>query len=78
MPSIIDLDMFMFGATYQILFEKKKIDLSKKDDLKKEINGAVVEMKEDEIHKKNPSYLQFLRSRLKKSLEIYDRYSVAP
>lgn len=78
MPSIIDLDMFMFGATYQILFEKKKIDLAKKDDLKKEINGAVEEMKEDEKHKKNPSYLQFMRSRLKKSLEIYDRYSVAP
>lgn len=77
-PSIIDLDMFMFGVTYQILFEKKRIDLAKQDNLKKEINGAVEEMKGDEKHKKNPSYLQFLRSRLKKSLEIYAKYSVAP
>lgn len=77
-PSIIDLDMFMFGATYQILFEKKRIDLAKQDELKKEINEAVEKMKGDEKHKKNPSYLQFLRSRLKSSLEIYAKYSVAP
>ncbi len=77
-PSIIDLDMFMFGATYQILFEKKKIDMAKQDELKKEINEMVEQMKGDEKHKKNPSYLRFLRSRLKSSLEIYAKYSVAP
>lgn len=78
MPSIIDLDLFMFGAAYQILFMKKKIDLAKKGNLIIEINEAVEEMKGEEKHKKNPSYLQFLRSRLKKSLEVYDKYSVEP
>jgi hypothetical protein len=76
--SVIDLDMYMFGMAYQILFMKNQIDLSRKDELVQHINDCIEEMKNVDGHKKNPSFLRFMRSRIQRSIEIYETYAVAP
>ena len=74
--SIIDMDTFMFGLIYQTVFAKHEIDLTKKEELVQKIKSAISIYKTDDKHKKTPSLLMFLRSRLSKSLEIYANYVV--
>nr|WP_320022223.1 DUF262 domain-containing protein [uncultured Draconibacterium sp.] len=73
--SIIDLDMYFFGLTYTIVFENKKIDFNKKDDLKQKIEDKIKVFKSDYSHTKAPSNLGHLRSRISSSIEIYEKYA---
>lgn len=75
--SIIDMDIFMFGLIYQTVFKKNKIDMTKVNEIKIELNDSISSYKEDNVHKKSPSLLKFLRARLSKSLEIYAQYVVS-
>ncbi len=74
-PSIIDLDMYFFGLTYIIVFEKKTIDFTKKEDLKNEIDAKIADFKADASHTKAPSNLGYLRARIRSSIEIYEKYA---
>ena len=74
-PSIIDLDMYFFGLTYTVVFENKTIDITRKNDLKKEIDDKISEFKADTSHTKAPSNLGHLRSRISSSIEIYQKYA---
>lgn len=74
--SIIDLDIYLFGLTYQILFNKKEIDAAKKDDLKQELEQKIREFKQDDSHKKSPNNLDYLRKRIRQSILIYEKYSI--
>lgn len=74
-PSIIDLDMYFFGLTYIIVFENKKIDFTKKIDLKNEIEAKIALFKSDPSHTKAPSNLGHLRARISSSIEIYKKYA---
>lgn len=75
--SIIDMDIFMFGLIYQTVFKKNKIDMTKVNEIKIELKDAISSYKGDDVHKKSPSLLKFLRARLSKSLEIYAHYVVS-
>jgi hypothetical protein len=75
-PSIIDSDMYLFGLIYEIVFEDKTINGAKKDDLRRELENAVTKYKNDYSHKKTPSALKYLRSRLEESINIYKRYVI--
>jgi uncharacterized protein with ParB-like and HNH nuclease domain len=75
-PSIIDSDMYLFGLIYEIVFENKTIDEAKKDELKQKIEHKISTYKNDYSHKKTPSALKYLRSRLEESINIYKRYTV--
>lgn len=72
--SIIDLDVSFFGLIYVTLFLGRRIDLSKKSDLKRELNQLIEDYKRDNLHKKNPAVLFRLTSRLEESIVIYMRY----
>lgn len=74
-PSIIDLDLYLFGLTYTIAFEDKSLDTSKKEDLKKELEDEIKVFKEDLRHAKAPSALKYLKSRIDASIEIYKKYA---
>ena len=76
--SIIDMDIFMFGLIYQTVFVKHEIDLNRKEELIQYLKSTISIYKTDDKHKKTPSLLMFLRSRLSKSLEIYANYAVTP
>lgn len=73
-PSIIDLDMHLFGLVYKIVFENKKIDLSRKSQLINDLNNKINYFKKDENHTKTPAGLTHLRNRIKSSIEIYNKY----
>lgn len=74
--SIIEIDTFLFGLIYQVLFKKQKIDLSKKDELKSKIMNKVSSFKSDSGHQKSPNNLTHLRARLVDSISIYGGYIV--
>lgn len=74
--SIVDIDMYLFGLTYHILFRKKKIDVSKSDELKGRLENKIKEFKRDSSHHRSPNNLGHLRNRISNSISIYGRYVV--
>ena len=73
--SIIDVDITLFGLIYFIVFEKKEIDYTKKESIFKEINKEIEKIRrEDTKHVKNPAAFKYLRYRVRRSIEIYERY----
>lgn len=73
--SIIDLDMYFFGLIYTIALKNKTIDVTRKDNLKDEIETKITTFKEDSSHTKAPSNLGHLRARISSSIEIYEKYA---
>lgn len=73
--SIIELDTFLFGLIYYVVFEDKKINTTKKDDLKKALEDASSMFKNDYAHAKAPSALKYLKARIDKSIEIMKKYA---
>ncbi|RSI28298.1 DUF262 domain-containing protein [Streptococcus sanguinis] len=88
-PSIIDADIYMFGLIYFSIFEEKKLNDSKINNLRIKLNNKIEELKEFKIqpsdlypegydvgyyHQKNPNALKYIRIRLRESLELYKEY----
>lgn len=74
--SIIDMDIYFFGLVYVELFLKDSIDLSRKEDLKRELAEKISRKKREPKHTKTPSLLKYLRTRIKDSIDIYLKYIV--
>lgn len=72
--SIIDTDVYLFGLVYKIVFENKKIDLSRKSQLINDLKNKINSFKKDKNHNKSPAGLTHLRNRIKSSIEIYNKY----
>lgn len=72
--SIIEMDMYLFGLIYLILFENKIIDMTKREDLINELQISTVAFRDDLGHKKSPSALKYLKARIDKSITIYRHY----
>ncbi len=72
--SIIEMDTYLFGLIYVIIFEDKAIDIAKKEDLIADIDAKITEFKSVDAHKKAPSALKYLRARITSSIEIYNHY----
>lgn len=74
LPSIIDLDMYFFGLVYEIVFNNRKIDFSRRDQLNKAIDEEIEKLKKDPSHVKAPSHLRYLRLRISESIKVYKSY----
>ncbi len=72
--SIIDLDMYLFGLVYKVIFENKEIDLNKKEELVEELSNKIADLKKNQAHTKSPSNLNHLKNRVASSIEIYNKY----
>lgn len=72
--SIINMDVHFFGLVYFILFEKKSIDTSKKEDLKSEIESVIQDFRNNTGHSNAPAQFQYMRQRITKSVETYQKY----
>lgn len=72
--SIIDLDLYFFGLIYFTAFEKRVLDTSRKDALEEELKNAINDIKGNSLHTKSPACLKYLRERIFKSIEIYQKY----
>jgi len=73
-PSVIDLDLNLFGLVYHTIFKNKTIDLDRKDDLRLKINRQINIFKGNYSHKRSPNNLGHLRNRIRQSINIYGRY----
>ena len=77
--SIIDLDIYFFGLIYFIAFEKRTLDTSRKEALEEELKSAIRDIKGNNyLHTKSPACLKYLRERISKSIEIYQKYLSRP
>lgn len=77
--SIIDLDIYFFGLIYFIAFEKRTLDTSRKEALEEELKSAIRDIKRNNnLHTKSPACLKYLRERISKSIEIYQKYLSRP
>lgn len=72
--SIIDLDVYLFGLVYSIVFENKSEKTEEKENLKKELVKKIAEFKNDASHTKAPGSLKYLKSRIDASIYIYKNY----
>lgn len=70
--SIIDADVYLFGAIYNTLAEGKTIRPT--EDLLTKIKEEIRHFKNDSKHSKSPSALNALRSRIQTSINIYHNY----
>jgi hypothetical protein len=73
-PSIIDLDTYLFGLIYYVIFKKRKVDSNKKDDLKQKLDEKISQYKSSYSHKRSPNNLGHLRTRITDSILIYSQY----
>jgi len=73
-PSIIDLDIYLFGIIYHTIFKKKLIDLDKKVQLRHALENEIEKLKRDDSHRRSPNNLGHLRHRISKSTNIYGRF----
>lgn len=74
--SIIELDTYLFGIIYYILFKKKNIDISEKDNITSKLEDKIANYKLDSSHLKSPNNLGNLRRRISDSIAIYGEYTV--
>lgn len=73
-PSIIDMDVYLFGLIYEIVFENRAIDVVRKDALKVELDAQIAVFKASDLHKRNPGALKYLKQRITDSVNIYKKY----
>jgi uncharacterized protein with ParB-like and HNH nuclease domain len=71
-PSIIDLDIYLFGLFYHIIFNKASIDEAGKDELKEKLDNEIQQSKSSESHRRSPNNLGHLRNRISQSIQIYE------
>ncbi|MDN5477266.1 MAG: DUF262 domain-containing protein [Chryseobacterium sp.] len=72
--SIIEMDVFLFGLIYVVVFENKSLDESKIENLYNLLNAKITEFKGDYNHRKSPSALKHLKARIDASIGIYKRF----
>ena len=71
--SIIDADVYLFGAIYFIIAKNKKVSIT--EEFCPQIDKQVDTFKDDDKHKKSPAALKYLRPRIQTSIEIYSRFT---
>ena len=71
--SIIDADVYLFGAIYYTIVKNKKVSIT--EELQSKIQEKILEFKKVYKHSKSPSALGNLRSRIQSSIDIYRRYA---
>ena len=71
--SIIDADVYLFGAIYYTIVENKKVSIT--EELQSKIKEKIQEFKGNYMHSKSPSALKYLRSRIQSSIDIYRTYA---
>jgi len=74
-PSIIDMDLFLYGLLFWTIIDGKTFNMDDKDAIRESLNKSILRIKKDEAHKRTPNTISRLRDRMKKSINIYRRYA---
>lgn len=75
-PSIINMDIFFFGLIYEVMFRHKKIDITKKNELRNRLQEKINELRHEANHSQTPALLKYMRKRISDSLDIYSEYAI--
>lgn len=75
-PSIIDMDTWVFGLAYQVMFEKKRLDPALIDDLTAAVNAKIAAYKSDPYHQRSPNAFKYMRPRVEESINLYSEYVI--
>lgn len=75
--SIIDMDTWLFGLIYQVMFLAKRPDPERIEEQKQEIESQIGRYKGDEAHRRSPNAFKYMRPRVSESIQIYSRYVIA-
>ena len=75
--SIIDMDTYLFGLIYQVVFQNKQLDEARMDDLKIDLERKINDYKRDTYHQRTPNAFKYMRPRVADSINLYSRYVVA-
>lgn len=70
----IQADVYFFGLVYYIVFCNRDMIFKKGNKSKSVLDGYINDAKANSDHLRNPSRKSFLLERLKKSIEIYEKY----
>lgn len=73
--SIIEMDTYLFGLIFSVVFENKMVDFTKNEELRNEVEGKIAEFKGNEAHKRAPNSLKYLKARIDSSIGIYNKYT---
>ncbi len=73
--SIIEIDMYLFGLIYAIVFENQTHDSTRSIELCTEVEAEITAFKAVDAHKKAPGALKYLKARIDASIEIYSKYT---
>ncbi len=73
-PSIINMDMYFFGLIYHVLLCHEKIDVRRGVQLKQVIESAISSLRDEGSHAQAPAQFQYLRKRIKHSVDIYNSF----
>jgi len=71
--SIIDADVYLFGAIYYTIVENKKVSIT--EELQSKIQEKIQGFKKVYKHSKSPSALGNLRSRIQASIDVYSGFT---
>ena len=71
---IIDLDVYFMGLMSQVLFRKKQIVTTKRDEIRDNLEKAIRGFKDNYKHRQSPASLKYIQARMQKSIEIYEEY----
>ncbi len=72
--SIIDMDIYLFGLIYSVIFENKSLKVDEKENLKNELAAKIINFKNDFSHTRAPGALKYLKLRIDSSIAIYKKY----
>lgn len=73
--SVIDVDMFLFGLVYFVLFENKTLSENVLNELSSELKEKSKEFKDDKSgHGKSPNQLKHIKMRVDDSIRIYQGF----
>lgn len=70
--SIIEADFYLFGLIYFTIFENTNKKINDKNKLIDTLNKKIEIARNTSNHKKTPSALKYLRSRIEESIKIYE------
>lgn len=73
--SIIDSDIYFFGLIFFVVFANKDLDLHRKNYLMPRLKDEIKRLRGDEDYSRAPNNLGNLRSRISKSIEIYEEFA---
>ena len=72
--SIIEMDVYLFGMIYVSLIKGSDISVSNKAKIIQDLDSSITDFRADRYHAKSPGNLKYLRSRIKRSIDIYEKY----